>query len=348
MSDSSLSFAAGSPPQPATGLVLRPAFKSRPSGVVVEAFECHVRETGCPETFDRISTTRPPPTGGLVVLTEFHAQKGKRPRGDFAPCPICSPDSPQFLHGLLIWCEATSAIYAIGMDCGHTLDREGRLDNALSAYNRQEARRRLEDQLLEQLPLVPRMRRWIAAHMPVAEAADRLSHGFRRRAPLVYKVVKQAFDRNGELPVRQPEGEQPPAEPIRLVGPSFVKTSFGAEVRLKRTDELLLALDNGEDELGCIEAIGRMPEVQLVKALKFLKTAEREVAKVFELLADCADFVSPENMARLAQWSERPGAPFRLMAYAERGRVKVFMYRDKSDWGDTLDGMSTPEAPPPL
>lgn len=348
MSDSSLSLAAGSLPQPGTGLVLRPLFKSRPSGVVVESFDDHVRATGSPETFDRISTTRPPPTGALAVLAEFRAQKGKRPRGDFAPCPICSPDSPQFLHGLLIWCEATAAIYAIGMDCGHTLDREGRLDRALSAYNRQETRRRLEDQLLEQLPRVPHMRRWIAAHMPVAEAADRLSHGFRRRAPIVFKVVKQAFDRNGELPVREPEGEQPRTDPVRLVGPSFVKTSFGAEVRLKRADELLLALDNGEDELECIEAIGRMPEVQLVKALKFLKTAGREVAKVFEFLADCADFVSPENMARLVKWSETPGAPFRLMAYAERGRVKVFMYRDKSDWGDTLDGMAPPVAPPPL
>ena len=53
-------------------------------------------------------------------------------------------------------------------------------------------------------------------------------------------------------------------------------------------------------------------------------------------------------MAGLAKWSETPGAPFRLMAYAERGRVKIFMYRDKSDWGDTLDGMMTPENPPPL
>ena len=348
MSDSSLSLAAGSLPQPDTGLVLRPAFKSRPSGVVVEAYERHVRDTGCPETFDWISMTRPPRTGALAVLSEFRAQKGKRPRGDFAPCPICSPDSPQFLHGLLIWCDETSAIYAIGMDCGHTLDREGRLDRALSAYSRQETRRRLEDQLLEQLPSVPGMRRWIAAHVSVAAAADRLSNGFRKRAPLVYKVVKQAFDRSGELPVREPEAGQPPADPIQLVGSSFVKASFDAEARLKRADEPLLALDNGEDELECIEAIGRMPEVQLVKALKFLKAAEREVGKVFDFLADCAVFVSPENMARLAKWSETPGAPFRLMTYAERGRVKVFMYRDKSDWGDTLDGMATPESPPPL
>jgi|GEM_PF-3503568 len=347
MSDSPRSLAAGSLPQPDTGLVLRPFFKSRPSGVIADAFERHVRETGSPETFDRISTTKPPPTGRLVVLAEFRAEKGKRPRGDLAPCPICSPASPQFLHGILIWCEATAAIYAIGMDCGAKLWRDGRLDQAFSAFERAQVHRRLEDQLFTQLPRVPEMRRWIAAHMPVAAAADRLSRGFRKRAPLVYRVVKQAFDRNGELPARQPDDDQPPPEPIRLIGPSFIKTTFGAEGRLARADEQLLALDNGDDELECIEAIGRMPEVQLVKALKFLRDAEREVAKVFLFLTDCAAFVSAENMARLAKWSETPGAPFRLMAYAERGRVKVFLYRDGSDWGDTVDGLASMPAPPP-
>lgn len=348
MSDSSQALAAGFP-QPDTGLVLRSLFKTRPSGVVVEAFDRHVHETGSPETFDRISTTKPPPDGALAVLKEFHAQKGKRPRGDFAPCPICSPTSPQYLHGLLIWCEATAAIYAIGMDCGHKLDREGRLNLALTAYERQEARRRLEDALWAQLPRVPEMRRWIAAHMPAAVTADRLSRGFRKRAPRVYSVVKQAFERNGELPVRQAEGDQPPPEPIRLVGPRFVKTTFGAEAGLARADERLSHLDFGDDELECAEAIGRMAEAELVKALKWLREAADQVAKVFVFLTDCAAFVSTENMARLAKWSETPGAPFRLMAYAERGRVKVFLQQDRSDWGDTLDDLTTtPEPPPPL
>jgi hypothetical protein len=54
-------------------------------------------------------------------------------------------------------------------------------------------------------------------------------------------------------------------------------------------------------------------------------------------------------MARLAKWSQTPGAAFRLMAYAERGRVKAFLQQDRSDWGDTLDDLTTtPEPPPPL
>lgn len=346
MSDSSLSLAVGSHHEPDTGLLLRPLFKSRPSGVIVEAFETHVGRTGSPETFGRISTTKPPAVGRLAVLTEFRAVKARRPRGDLAPCPICNPHAPQFLHGLLIWCEATAAIYAIGMECGHTLDREGRLDMALTAYERQQARRRLEDQLFAQLPKVPELRRWLAANMPAAAAVDRLSRGFRRRVPRVYSVVKQAFERSGELPVRQAPDDKR-VDPIRLVGGSFIKTTFDAEARIGRVDVMLAALDNGEDELECIDAIGRMPEAQIARALSFLRESEREAAKVFAHLSDCAEFASTENMANLARWSETPGAPFRLMAYAERGKVKVFVYQDAKDWSDTLEGLMTP-APPPL
>lgn len=329
------------------GLVTRDQFKSRPSGVVVDAFKRHVADTGSPESFDRISTTRPPATGQLVVLAEFHASKGKRPGGDYVPCPICSPASPQYLHGLLIWCEETAAIYAIGMDCGHKLDREGRLDRAMSAYDRQETLRRLEDTLFEMLPRVPALRAWIAAHLPMATAADRLTRLFRKRVPAVYKLVKQAFDRNGDLPVRQMPGDENLPEPIRLVGKDFLKASFGAEAELRRIDEMLFPLDNGEDALACIETIGRMPEVQRVLAVKFLGDAARRVAKVFAFLDDCADFVSPENMARLQLWSETPGAPSRLRAYADGRRVSVYVYRTQSGWSDTLDGLAK-TTPPPL
>lgn len=348
MSTSPQALAVGSVVEPGTGIVLRSIFKSRPSGIVVEEFERHVRATGSPETFDRVSTSRPPPTGQLAVLAEFRAEKGKRPRGDFAPCPICNPNAPQFLHGLLIWCEETAAIYAIGMECGGTLDREGRLDRALTAYDRQQARRRFEDQLLTQLPCVPALRRWIAAQRTAAMSADRLSRGFRKKVPRVYSVVKHAFQRDGDLPVREAPGDQPRAEPIRLVGASFIKTTFGADDVLRRVDEMLAALDNGEDELECIEAIARMPEEEVARALKFLREANREVAKVFNHICDCAAFISSDNMARLANWSELPGSPFRLMAYAERGKVKIYAYKDRSDWGDTSEGLMEPEPPPTL
>jgi hypothetical protein len=249
---------------------------------------------------------------------------------------------------VLIWCEASAAIYAIGRDCGASLWRDGRLDQALSAFEREQARRSLEDRLFSQLPKVPALRVWIATHMPAATAADRLSRGFRKRSPKVYSLVKQAFDRNGQLPIREAPGDAAQPQPIALVGARFIRDTFGAESRLSRVDQDLSLLDFGEDELGCIDAIGGMTAPDQVKALKWLRIAQAETLKVFEHLADCTAFVSADNMARLGKWSELPGAPFRLMAYAERGRIKIFQYQDKSDWGDTLDGMNAPEPPPPL
>lgn len=347
MRDSPLSLAINSP-ESGPALACRPLFKSIPSGVVVDAFIRHVEATGAPETFDRISTTKPPDEGLLRVLTRFRATRAKRPRGDLAPCPICSPWDPQFLVGVLVWCEATSAIYAIGLECSTKLWREGRLDQEIAAYDLRASKRELEDKLLAILPLVPASRRWVAAHLDIAIAADRLSRGFRRRAPRVYSTVKQAFSRGGELPIRQLVNEAPPPDAITLVGATFVKAEFNAERRLARIDELLLSLDSGDDPLECIETISGMPEEQLLKALKFLREADKENRRVFAHLEGCALFLSTENMARLARWSELPGAPFRLMAYAERGRVKIYNYRDKSDWGDALDGMLAPEPPPLL
>jgi hypothetical protein len=346
MSDSLPSLAAGSLLQPNTGLVLRPWFKSLPSGVVTDAFRRHVADTGAPETFDRISTTKPPNTGRLIVLAEFHAEKGKRVGGDMVPCPICSPTAPQFLQGLLIWCEATAAVYAIGRDCGAKLWKDGRLDRAVSEFSRAETRRAVEDELLARLPHVPAFRLWLIKHLEIARAADRLVQGFKKKAPRVYAVVKQALAHGGDLPLDAVEAAA--FGRLALVGPSFVKHTFNAEARLARlATERLEHLDFGADELGCIDAIARIRAVEQLTALKWLRDARSEAEKVFVYLNDCHAFLSPGNMWTLARWSEARSAPFRLAAYVEAGRVKVYVYQGKDDWFDRLDGMKAPSPPPP-
>lgn len=36
------------------------------------------------------------------------------------------------------------------------------------------------------------------------------------------------------------------------------------------------------------------------------------------------------------------------MAYSERGRIKIFVYQDKSDWGDSLEDLTPPDPLPAL
>lgn len=347
MSDLPALLAEGLLLQPDTGLVHRPLFKTPPSGVVIEAFRRHVAETGSPETFDRITTTKPPTIGRLTVVTEFHAEKGKRAGGDMAPCPICSPTAPQYLQGLLIWCEGTSAIYAIGRDCGAKLWKDGRLDKAVAEFSRAEARHAVEDELLARLPHVPAFRLWLAEHIEIARAADRLTQGFKKKTPRVYAVVKEALSHGGELPLSETDAAA--VGRLTIFGTSFVKSNFKAEARLARlATERLEHLDFGSDELECIDAIARIRPVEQLTALKWLRDARVEAEKVFTHLNDCHAFLAPANMQTLAKWSDTRSAPFRLAAYAEAGRVKVYVYRGEEDWFDRLDGMKQPTPPPPL
>lgn len=109
-------------------LLLRPDFPSAPSDDLVARFRAHVRETGSPETFAQISTTKPPQDGAVVPLALKVTIPGKRrTMGRMAPCPICSARTPKWLeNGTLIWCEATRAIYCIGPECWQGLWKDVR------------------------------------------------------------------------------------------------------------------------------------------------------------------------------------------------------------------------------
>jgi hypothetical protein len=348
MSDSLQSLATGLDPAPRTSLVLCPEYRSQPSGLVIEAFLEHVATTGSPETFASISTKRPPEHGRLGVLAQFYADRSKRADGNLAPCPICSPYDPQYLRGLLIWCEASQAIYAIGTDCGRKLWQNGRLDQAIAQYNQSRTRNAVEDALLERLPYVPAFRLWLADHLEIARAADRLTKGFKKNAPRVYAAVKDAMANDGQLLVNAGD-RTAGAGPFRLTGSSFVKHSFGAAARLERLNtERLEHLDFGSDPLECIEAISRIRPIEQTLALKWLRDARSEAEKVFRHLDDCWTFLSAANMQVLTKWSDARSAPFRVAAHVHKGRVKIYVYQGRDDWYDELDGLVAPKPPPPL
>lgn len=347
MSDPPHSLAIGPDPGPRTSLVLRSEFRSMPTGLVLEAFVRHVAATGSPETFSGISTTKPPDFGRLGVLVEFHAERARRSDGNLAPCPICSPHDPQYLHGLLIWCEATAAIYAIGMDCGRKLWKHGRLDQAVADFHQSRTRNAVEEELLERLPQVPAFRAWLNVHLEIARVADRLTSGFRKSAPRVHATIKEAFAHGGQL--RLNAGDAAGGGPYTIVGPGFVKHSFGAEARLSRLNtERLEHLDFGDDPLDCIEAIAKIRPIEQTIALKWLRDAGSEAQKVYDHLRDCWAFLDPANMEVLAKWSDTRSAPFRLAAYVQSGRAKVYVYQGKDDWFDRLDGLAAPTPPPRL
>lgn len=332
------------------GLVHRRIFKVPPLGLVPQSFQKHVADTGSPETFDQISTSRPPGVGRLQVLTKFEVSRGRRPKGDLAPCPICSPHDPKYLAGLLVWCEVSSAIYAIGMECGATLWKDGRLDQAFHEFTRAAQRRDLENDLLDRIPSVPRLRAWVAENMETAAAADRLCRSFKAKAPTIYALVREAFSRDGGLYISDRGGDQAKARLVaRIEGQAILQKSFRAEHRLTQLDQRLGFLDFGEDELECVEAVGRMTTLEQAKARKWLMAAEIEVARTYDYLSSVCDFFADENFAALRRWSEADGSPYRLFAVASSGRFKIYIYnRQADDWFDRIDDLMHPRMPPRL
>ncbi len=78
-------------------------YTTRPSDVIIERFLAHVRETGQPETFSTLCREPPSADSPPKFLRKFDVDRKLRPERDMAPCAICSPWKPKFLHdGFLV------------------------------------------------------------------------------------------------------------------------------------------------------------------------------------------------------------------------------------------------------
>ena len=97
-------------------------YRFRPTEDEVARFLDHVRRTGQPETFPTICRTTPSALSRPVFLRKFSVERSRRPDGDEAPCPICSPNDPKYLHdAYLVWYPDEGVIRAIGPECGDSV-----------------------------------------------------------------------------------------------------------------------------------------------------------------------------------------------------------------------------------
>lgn len=325
----------------------RPRYTSRPTGLVVDAFKAHIWKTGSPETFETISTTAPPLEGDLVVLTDFHIERSRRSAGDLAPCPICSPTSPKYLDGWLIWCKASRAIYAIGPECGATLWRDGRLDREIATMRRQQLERRTDDALERELPLAPAFLAWIAAHLASAGRADHLAREFRREAPQIHRRLLSITKVDGLLTVDRrildEEGRERyvPETIARLRGTGFLNASFGAVGRMRIQQAALERLAVDDDEEARFMAICEMTSRDRAGALTAVRDAGRKLVQVRRHIADALEFLSTPNLQALDAWGRGPEQAMPLTASLKHGQVEI-RSDAKNLWWGSLSGLSVP------
>lgn len=281
-------------------LVERGIFPEPPGDDVVQAFRKHVKTCGQPETFPQISTARPPRDGELVVLHHpVHIDRRRRPEKDMAPCPICSPTTGKYLAGgTLLWCEGTSAIYAIGPKCSLTLWEDGRLDTAVNLYMRTAKERQNADALVDGLEKIGLLRDWVLAHRQMVERVDLLHRAFAKEASKLRRSLANAL-RTGS------------AATAHIRGFGFLRGGWRLSAELAAVDATLARLQpvEGAD----IDAIvARLSASAVSDRLAELKSSRLTLARTAERIRTAADFMSRDNCEALGRWSRDDGAPLKF------------------------------------
>jgi hypothetical protein len=319
-------------------LVHRPLFPTRPMESVKDAFLAHVAASGCPETFPSISTTEPPADGALKVLTKFGVVSERRWDRGLAPCPICNPHYGQFGQGVLIWCEADWAIYAVGFECATRLWKDDRLDQAVNEYERVVRQTNYEDALLDRLPHIPQLRRWIARHSDLAAAVDDLVKSFRKSGPLLRKDLARVS--RGEANLMRERGAEALVDLSgRVAGASFLTVKPDLVKKLELCDLHLGFVDYGEGVDACLEAVCRLDLVEMRKADHWIRSSSRTLRELADRMAAAADFLAPGNLRMIHDWGQALARPIHASGDARHVRID----RGGEIWFSKLERLRSPD-----
>ena len=283
----------------------------------------------------------------MVFLKRYAINRARRPNGDMAPCPICSPNSPKYLDGILVWYPAEGVIRAIGHECGDSYFEGDRHRDAARRYQEEQQRIADEDFLLENVPKVPFMRHAVASLMPAAHEARQLHCHFRRRAPGIHKYLRRIrHEADGRLEVGiEIEGSSEGPRGIRTStggGRSYTVEQFGSLSGLEmllcnfdplkelwNVDYLLRDIDFGEGDSAQEKVCEILPE-RLTYHANNIRSAERLFKNAFERLRNFQSFFSVQQFEALNKWGQHHNNSFFLKAGTKKGRFSL--YHDTEDF----------------
>jgi hypothetical protein len=313
-------------------LVLRSVFPQSPPPELVERFLSHLRETGEPESFPQISTTRPPVDGHVEPLAlNLIVPGNRRARGNLAPCPICSSRTPKWAHGgTLIWCEATQAIYAIGPDCYSTLWTDGRLDREINRLRRTQQEMANLHRLRAAIQAGPAKLAWIAQHRDAAQRVSQLHGELARAAPRFRGAVARAL--KGSMSAAQ-----------QIVGHGFIRGSWKLPAKLEAAEKIWLEQRIYEVAAGLPDGLDELSPRVISERLESIRDAQFALEHVHDRLAEAAAFLTPTNVQALARWGAADDAPIHFRATHTATRVQV---RCEAEAWDGPLGLARPEALP--
>lgn len=300
-------------------------FKDRPSGIFIDEFAAHVKETGEPETFKGLFRGKIPRDAEFKRLRPFSIDRVKRPNADMAPCPRCGQND-KFLHGDLAWFPKHQYCAAIGHCCaGH---------EALAAAEREfkwrQKRDHQESYLLAGLPLIEAKLSVVRSIRPQCAEALRVYRQFRKEAPQLHGILRQIKEQyGGHLMVttvlRDSDDE---TEADDYTGPAGFRGRGRHQVETRDTDlgmmtglvalhrdfnpvkdleyieRQLLAFGITPTEEEAVELIVNMSEKEKTAAVAFLQSADKKFAQLAARLAEFWSFFSADNIALVQRYAD--------------------------------------------
>lgn len=332
-------------------------FSTRPSDALIDAFLQHVRNSGEPENFPSIAMTKPKPDSRPVFLRRFSIERKRRSDRDMAPCPICSPASPKYLHeGYLTWYPDECVIRAIGPECGDTVFGGTQYAEAKAAFDLVERERLAVEFLQKNLPKALSILVALRSLEDAAEEAERLHGQLRKDGPRIHARLRQIKSAGGAIGVSIVREKTRKRNDARSVGPrGFGKADsdydsteevFG---HLPDTTALLAKFEPRAELQELIYALLELPQIQsgdeaffwACDASESLDRLEAAVGKLrgcaggYVRLADrldrFAEFFSVTLFAQLHRWGQHEENTFDLAAEAGNS---VFQLEHVERWND--------------
>jgi hypothetical protein len=155
-------------------------FKDRPTGIWIDETVQRIKQTAVPEDIESLFRNQIPKDAKFRTLKHLITIDGKkRPKGDHAPCPMCTPN--RFLTGSLVWFYDLQFCAFIGNCCAND-------DVLAEAEKERKWRERRDDEesyLLAALPLVGPKLKVLESLKSVALEATRSYRKIRTGVPLV-------------------------------------------------------------------------------------------------------------------------------------------------------------------
>ncbi|UTY50441.1 hypothetical protein [Sinorhizobium fredii] len=288
-----------------------PIFADRPSPEFIEKWRQHISETGSPESFAGISTSKPDRSANVVLLSEeIRVPTALRPGGEKVPCPLCSPTTPKFGMGRMAYFPDDGAARFIGNHCAkHYLG-----DN----YTEAERLFRIEAKCAEYLALWPSLQSKLPFIKPVVQklyvSGQRLSQMrmyINVQAPGFSSFLYNDLVARGSMVITSRDQG---AQTYRVEGIEFLSLDFDPEAS---ADKLLACCRDLLKPLPAWTTTdgGNEASKEIIRRGNSVVRRFKEMSALRDLIADASQFLRPTNLRLLQRWTATGASPFSTLTF---------------------------------